>query len=640
MGCSSTSDGPPIDGSRPVLASLRVLICDSAAGTEPSSHPNAPRMTGIKQQVLRVFGDHGADTVRRYFAQIEYTAYWCIRMLRDAEGIDAVTPEGVEDLVVERRGVNELRQVKTRDESRGPWTTADALPVLCQQYHRRNAFADPCHFHFVSDQMADNKTSGGHSLGRLYRLKFLLDVEHDGQTLTDEEKLEMEEIEKTLIPKIRERLREEHGEDIDEATALSLLHDTWVETDSHILRSTEKQNLAELEEALAERCPGGPPLTMSNLKEVYGRLIILIARRITEGTTLESRRIERDDVMECRTARFIAADGYPDLDTVPGDSLLDKKARLGGFDPTELPRLHKQKALAEWTVRKLKSLGLHEILERLTTAIVDLQGVCRDKVCRQQGINEKPGPLILDMLRPELPRLAADHFPDTDEVNEQFCLGVLWGGDEPVHDLVARTGRPLEGSRDMRAATRTTESIAYHAARILLLISYCGKPRSARAASLPAVVGRTLLAKLDFFLRYPVYLKKAAQILGKEFADEDFGMEAEAAEAEEAVAVSVESRMVRYLYGPWDHIYYPALAYLIGKELITVENKGGTDVFRITQKGQEVSSAFAEDPVYADLVRRANTAYRLFNQFTGNRLKDFIYRHFPEVVSRRVGETI
>lgn len=192
----------------------------------------------------------------------------------------------------------------------------------------------------------------------------------------------------------------------------------------------------------------------------------------------------------------------------------------------------------------------------------------------------------------------------------------------------------------MRAATRTTESIAYHAARILLLISYCGKPRSARAASLPAVVGRTLLAKLDFFLRYPVYLKKAAQILGKEFGDEDFGLDAEPEEAQEAVAVSVESRMVRYLYGPWDHIYYPALAYLIGKELIAVENRGGTDVFRITQKGQEVSSAFAEDPVYADLVRRANTAYRLFNQFTGNRLKDFIYRHFPEVVSRRVGETI
>jgi len=192
----------------------------------------------------------------------------------------------------------------------------------------------------------------------------------------------------------------------------------------------------------------------------------------------------------------------------------------------------------------------------------------------------------------------------------------------------------------MRPATRSTESIAYHAARILLLIAYCGKPRSGGVTKLPAIVGRTLLAKLDFFLRYPIYLKKAAQILGKDFNDEDFGMAVKAENAEELVTLSVESRMVRYLYGPWDHIYYPALAYLIGKELITIENTGGTDIFRITSDGREVATALAGDEIYVDLVRRADTAYRLFNQYTGNRLKDFIYDHFPEVVSRKVGEVI
>lgn len=384
-------------------------------------------MTSIKQQVLRDFGDHGADTLRRYFTQIEYTAYWCIRMLHAAEGIDAVIPEGVEDLVIVRRGVNELRQVKTRDESQGPWTMADVLPVFCQQYHRRKAFQDPCHFHFVSDQAADNKTSLERSFGRLFRLKALLEIEHDGQTLKDEEKQELEELEKILIPKIRDTLRAKHGDEVDEATALALLHDTWVETDSQTMRNITDQNLAELEEALSESLPGTPALTMSELKEIYGRLIILIARRIIDGTSLEARRIERDDVLGCRTAPYAATSGYPDLSAVPGKCALDKKVRLGGFDPTELPGMHKQKALAEWTVRKLKSLGLQEILERLTTAIVDLQGVCRNKVCRHQGINDKPGPLILDMLRPELPCLAAHYFPDTDDVDEQFCLGVLWG---------------------------------------------------------------------------------------------------------------------------------------------------------------------------------------------------------------------
>lgn len=258
-------------------------------------------------------------------------------------------------------------------------------------------------------------------------MKALLEIEHDGQTLKDEEKQELEELEKILIPKIRDTLRAKHGDEVDEATALALLHDTWVETDSQTMRNITDQNLAELEEALSESLPGTPALTMSELKEIYGRLIILIARRIIDGTSLEARRIERDDVLGCRTAPYAATSGYPDLSAVPGKCALDKKVRLGGFDPTELPGMHKQKALAEWTVRKLKSLGLQEILERLTTAIVDLQGVCRNKVCRHQGINDKPGPLILDMLRPELPCLAAHYFPDTDDVDEQFCLGVLWG---------------------------------------------------------------------------------------------------------------------------------------------------------------------------------------------------------------------
>src|SRR5438105_1585594 len=94
----------------------------------------------IKAQVLRDFGDTGADTLERYFAQIEYTAYWCIRMLLPAESIACVIPEGVEDLVIGRNAVTELHQVKTRDESQGPWSTADVIPILCQQYHRRKAF--------------------------------------------------------------------------------------------------------------------------------------------------------------------------------------------------------------------------------------------------------------------------------------------------------------------------------------------------------------------------------------------------------------------------------------------------------------------------------------------------------------------
>lgn len=183
-------------------------------------------------------------------------------------------------------------------------------------------------------------------------------------------------------------------------------------------------------------------------------------------------------------------------------------------------------------------------------------------------------------------------------------------------------------------AGRAGENLAYHAARLLLLIRFCGKPRTGRAAILPGIEGRTLLAKLDFFLRYPAYLKKAAEILGKDLSDEDLGL------VPDDETRSVESRMVRYLYGPWDHIYYPALAYLIGKELIAVEIQRGTEVFRLTAQGWDVATELAQEPTYEDIARRSDAAYRLFNKYKGSGLKDFVYAYFPEVVNRELGATI
>ena len=177
------------------------------------------------------------------------------------------------------------------------------------------------------------------------------------------------------------------------------------------------------------------------------------------------------------------------------------------------------------------------------------------------------------------------------------------------------------------------ESIAYHVARLMLLISKCGTPQGGHATKLPGIEGRTLLAKLDFFLRYPAYLRQAGTILGRRISDADLGLTTD----EDG---SVESRMIRYLYGPWDHIYYPALGYLVGKELVIIEGKYGTEIFRLTLKGQDTSDKLAHHPAYADLARRAETANQLFSRYTGTRLKSFIYNNFPEVVSRDLGETI
>jgi hypothetical protein len=136
----------------------------------------------VKELILREFGDQGADTFEKHWAQLEYTAYWCIHLLAPPSQILGVIPEGVDDVIIIWGVCRELHQVKCRDEIQPPLTTAEILPILCQQYHRRLAFSEPCHFHFVSDYVADTKTQlkPGVSYGPLSRLKQLLDIEHAG----------------------------------------------------------------------------------------------------------------------------------------------------------------------------------------------------------------------------------------------------------------------------------------------------------------------------------------------------------------------------------------------------------------------------------------------------------------------------
>lgn len=382
-------------------------------------------MGRLKAQILRLYGDHGAETLDRYFAQIEYTAYWCIRMLRRGEGIIAVIPEGIEDVVIERLHCFELHQVKTRDESRGPWPTSEVVPILCAQYHRRGAFAKECSFHFVSDRMADSKPPLRASAFRpLYRLKWLLSIQQSGQDFSPEEQAEFDLLKLELAPAIRQIMLKDHHETLDDQSALRLLYKTCIETDCHTLR--QPSNLVELEHGLAEALPGAEPCTMPQLRDMYDNLLLTIIRRIREGVSLEDRRLEYDDVLSCRTMASIAAAGYPDLGLLPGSSVLDKKALLGGFDATELPTFHRQKQNAEYLVRKLKALDLDEALQQLTGALLDLHWDCRNRVCRNRGINHYPGPHILAALRDEVEQLPAKYCPGVAGIDGPFCLGVLW----------------------------------------------------------------------------------------------------------------------------------------------------------------------------------------------------------------------
>lgn len=164
-----------------------------------------------------------------------------------------------------------------------------------------------------------------------------------------------------------------------------------------------------------------------------------------------------------------------------------------------------------------------------------------------------------------------------------------------------------------------------HAARLLLLLDAFDK-----GSGEGAIEGLTKLAKLDFLIRYPVMLERALQAKGRTTRD---------VQLEDHERHSVESEMVRYRFGPWDHRYRELLNILIGKGLATVSIEGRKVVILLTKKGREIASQLSADPVFEPYARRSLLLKRNFDM-TATNLMRFIYKTFPEIVTLRSNEAI
>lgn len=142
--------------------------------------------------------------------------------------------------------------------------------------------------------------------------------------------------------------------------------------------------------------------------------------------------------------------------------------------------------------------------------------------------------------------------------------------------------------------------------------------------------GLTKLAKLDFLLRYPTYLERALQARN---ASTRYVMSAEHEEK------SVESSMIRYKYGPWDHRYRRFINILVARGLVRVNIEGRTVNLQLSPAGVRVAQVLAGDPTFSDLSRRAKILKTHFDD-SGTALMRFIYRTFPEITTLRMGEEI
>lgn len=162
------------------------------------------------------------------------------------------------------------------------------------------------------------------------------------------------------------------------------------------------------------------------------------------------------------------------------------------------------------------------------------------------------------------------------------------------------------------------QSEALHAARLLLLID-----AFADEDGQGAIEGLTKLAKLDFLLRYPAMLERALEAKGRSTRE---------VQLEDYERYSVESAMVRYRFGPWDHRYREFLNILVAKGLACVGIEGRTVVIVITDAGRALAQQLSAEDLFEPYVRRARLLRRHFDM-TATNLMRFVYKTFPEVIS-------
>jgi len=163
-----------------------------------------------------------------------------------------------------------------------------------------------------------------------------------------------------------------------------------------------------------------------------------------------------------------------------------------------------------------------------------------------------------------------------------------------------------------------------HLARILVLLRAFQEPNR------PAVKGITKLAKLDFLLRYPSCLQRALRARG---------VKDELIPVDDFEALTIEARMVRYRFGPWDHRYRKFLNILAARGLVSAVLDGQTISIDLTHSGAALAEQLIASPAFGRVFARAQLLKRHLD-LKARALMEFIYETFPELETLQFNEGI
>jgi hypothetical protein len=177
----------------------------------------------------------------------------------------------------------------------------------------------------------------------------------------------------------------------------------------------------------------------------------------------------------------------------------------------------------------------------------------------------------------------------------------------------------------IRFAARAENSDELHMARLLLLLKAFERGKDKK------VEGIMKLAKLDFLLRYPNCLEK---VLTQK------NIKLEQADIQDYERNTVETKMIRFRYGPWDNRYRRWLGLLIAKGLVIAYVEGKTIYVGLTEQGKIIANNVADSPDFEVLDKRSQLIIKAVGNLTATKLKEFVYETFPEILDKKWGEDI
>ena len=180
--------------------------------------------------------------------------------------------------------------------------------------------------------------------------------------------------------------------------------------------------------------------------------------------------------------------------------------------------------------------------------------------------------------------------------------------------------------RVVRAIGTVERSDDFHVGRLLLLMRAAG----GRIGTNP-IAGIMKLAKMDFLLRYPNCLARVLRATGGNVTD---------AAIELQERDTIEAKMVRFRYGPWDERYRRWIGLMVARGLSITYVKGRTVNVRLTERGCGVADRLGALEEFADLRRRGGLIAKAVGAMSATVLRDFVYKQFPELLDMRWGEEI